>query len=240
MTILDATEAVLRSAGRALRYAEITRCINERGLTRSRPSVDTLRGVVHGDITRRVRYGNRQRFVSQGRAGIRLAADLPDSLLDQIGNRNREVRDQLLSQVQEGSPADFEKLIAELLVQMGFEDVEGTRPNRDGGVDVRGTLVVGEVVRIRMAVQAKRWQANVQAPIVQQLRGSLGAHEQGLIITTSDFSPGACTEAARPDASPVALMNGKQLAVLLAENEIGVQREEHILLTLNEPDEAGG
>ena len=123
---------------------------------------------------------------------------------------------------------------------MDFEDVEVTRIGGDGGVDVRGTLVVGDVVRVRMAVQAKRWQNNVGTPVVQQVRGSLGAHEQGLIITTSDFTSGARMEAARADASPVALMNGEQLAVLLAENEVGVQRNEHILLMLEEPDEAGG
>ena len=88
-----------------------------------------------------------------------------------------------------------------------------------------------------MAVQAKRWQGNVLAPIVQQVRGSLGAHEQGLIITTSDFSRGARHEAARADASPVALMNGAQLAVLMAEYEVGVKREEHVLLTLDDPDD---
>ena len=171
---------------------------------------------------------------------IGLAADRPDGFSAQIVRQNGDVRAQLLRQTQEGSPADFEQLIARLLGQMGFEDVEVTRLGRDGGVDVRGTLVVGEVVRVRMAVQAKRWQSNVQAPTVQQLRGSLGVHEQGLIITTSDFSTGACTEAARPDASPVALMSGKQLADLLAENEIGVRREEHVLLTLDEPDEVSG
>ena len=42
---------------------------------------------------------------------------------------------------------------------------------------------------------AKRWKANVQAPTVQQVRGALGAHDQGLIITTSDFSAGARAEA---------------------------------------------
>jgi restriction system protein len=57
-----------------------------------------------------------------------------------------------------------------------------------------------------MAVQVKRWQHNVQAPTVQQLRGALGVHEQGLIVTTSDFSAGARAEAAKPDRTPVALM----------------------------------
>jgi restriction system protein len=84
-----------------------------------------------------------------------------------------------------------------------------------------------------MAVQAKRWKHNVQAPIVQQVRGSLGTHEQGLIITTSDFSAGARTEAQRPNAVPVALMNGNQLVALLVEHEIGVRRTEHYLIELD-------
>ena len=41
-----------------------------------------------------------------------------------------------------------------------------------------------------MAVQVKRWKNNVQAPTVQQVRGALGAREQGLIIATSNFSSG--------------------------------------------------
>ena len=104
----------------------------------------------------------------------------------------------------------------------------------DRGIDVRGTLVVGDVIRTRMAVQVKRWNHNIQAPIVQQVRGSLGTHEHGLIVTTSDFSPGARAEAARPDAVPVALMNGEQLVVILVENGIGVNRRQHELIELEE------
>jgi restriction system protein len=117
---------------------------------------------------------------------------------------------------------------------MGFEDVAMTPINRDGGIDVRGTLVVGDVIRIRMAVQIKRWRRNVPAPIVQQVRGSLGTHERGLIITTSDFSPGAREEAARPNADPVALMNGEQLVGLLVGYTIGVRRQAHDVIELEE------
>jgi len=88
-----------------------------------------------------------------------------------------------------------------------------------------------------MAVQVKRWQANVQAPVVQQVRGSLGAHEQGLIITTSDFAKGAREEASRPDATPVALMNGEQLVKLLVENDIGIRRTPADLIELGENQE---
>jgi len=102
---------------------------------------------------------------------------------------------------------------------------------------VRGTLVVGDVIHTRMAVQVKRWKKNVQRQEVQQLRGSLGAHEQGLIITTSDFSPAAREEAARSDATPVALMNGEQLVGLLVENGVGVRRTSHELVELGEGED---
>jgi restriction system protein len=117
---------------------------------------------------------------------------------------------------------------------MGFEMVEVTKLSGDGGIDVRGTLVVGDVVRIKMAVQVKKWKNNIQAPVVQQVRGSLGAHEQGLIITTSDFSPGAVKEAAQPDKTPIALMNGEQLVMLLMEHGIGVHRSTPDLFEIDE------
>ena len=57
-------------------------------------------------------------------------------------------------------------------------------------------------------------------------------HEQGLIITTSDFSKGAREEAARPNAVPVGLMDGEQLVRLFVENNIGVQRTSYELIEL--------
>jgi restriction system protein len=87
-----------------------------------------------------------------------------------------------------------------------------------------------------MAVQAKKWRIgnNVQAPDVQRVRGSLGTHDQGLIITTSDFSPGARKEAERADAVPVALMNGEQFAALSATYGLGVNRHTHEIFELSE------
>jgi restriction system protein len=53
-------------------------------------------------------------------------------------------------------PVDFEDVVSRLLTAMGFEMVEVTRYSGDGGIDVRGVLVIGDVVRMKMAVQAKR------------------------------------------------------------------------------------
>jgi restriction system protein len=98
-------------------------------------------------------------------------------------------------------------------------------------------LVVGDVIRTHMAVQVKRWKGNVQAPTVQQVRGSLGSHDQGLIITTSDFSAGAREEAALLNKTPIALMNGTQLVTLLVEHGIGVRRTAHELIDVIDQEE---
>jgi restriction system protein len=89
-----------------------------------------------------------------------------------------------------------------------------------------------------MAVQVKRWKKNIGAPTVRQVRGSLGVHEHGLIITTSSFPQRAREEAAKPTATPVALMNGEQLVNLLVEHRIGVRRTAYDLIELGEEDEA--
>jgi restriction system protein len=47
-------------------------------------------------------------------------------------------------------PTDFEGLIGELLASIGFDEVEVTSLSTDGGIDVRGTLVVGDVIRTRL------------------------------------------------------------------------------------------
>ena len=120
-------------------------------------------------------------------------------------------------------PDKFEDLVKNLLNEIGFEiDEETAKSHKDGGIDVRGTLIIGGVIRIKMAVQVKRGKSNIQAPTVQQVRGSLRTHEQGLIITTSQFSKEAREEAETQDKTPIALMNGEALIELLMEHKVGV------------------
>ncbi len=163
---------------------------------------------------------------------VGLSQWMGQGLAFEIEQHNKKVRQALRKRLLGMKWEEFEELIARLMAEMGFEEIEMIGQSGDGGIDVRGTLVVGDVIRTRMAVQVKKWKGNVQAPVVQQIRGSLGSHEQGLIITTSDFSLGARTEAARPDAVPVALMNGEQLVLLLTEYGIGVSRRTHDLIDL--------
>ncbi len=240
MSFADAAERILQESGsrEPVHYEEITKRAIDRGLIRpeGKTPATSLNAIVGTEIRQRDARGDQQRFVRQGRGLLGLTEWLPLGLATEIADHNRTVRAKLLERAKQGSPADFEQLVRTLLLKMGF-DAEVTNLSGDGGIDVRGTLIVANVVRIRMAVQAKRWKANVPAPVVQQVRGSLDTHEQGLIITTSDFSSGAKKEAERVGAShPIALMNGEQLADLLAEHEIGLERQSHTLFRLLESE----
>jgi len=240
LSFTDAAEHVLQHADnrRPMHYRDITaRALEQHLLNTSGLTPDaTMYAQIMQENQRRSRRGERPRFERYGKGMVGLSAWHGEGLAYQIEEHNREVRKKLHRQLQKMLPDAFEDLIGRLLAEIGFEKVQVTGRQGDGGIDVRGTLVVGEVIRTRMAVQVKRWKNNVQAPTVQQVRGSLGAHEQGLIITTSDFSSGARTEAERPDAIPVALMNGEQLISLLVENEVGVAKKSYHLIELGETE----
>ena len=187
-------------------------------------------------IKRSRRRGEQPRFTQHGKGFVGLSRWMAGGLALEIEKHNKKVRKELHEKLLRMPWDAFEDLVARLLSEMGFEIDESASKIGDGGIDVRGTLLIGDVIRTRMAVQVKRWKKNVQAPIVQQVRGSLEVHEQGLIITTSDFSRGAREEATKPNATPVALMNGEQLVVLLVENGVGVERRSHDLIELEDED----
>lgn len=242
----DSAEKVLEKFGnkRPMHYRAITAKALEMGwlLTEGKTPEASMYAQILTEIKRYRKRGEQPRFVQHGRGFVGLSRWMGRGLAFEIEQYNKRVRQTLRKRLLAMDSGEFEELIARLLAEIGFEDIEVTKRSGDGGIDVRGTLVVGDVIRTRMAVQVKKWKPknNVQAPVVQQVRGSLGTHEQGLIITTSDFSPGARKEAARPDATPVALMNGEQLVLLLVEHNIGVSRRTHDLIEIDEDNALNG
>ena len=240
LSFADAAKVVLDQYGnkQPMHYVTITQQALQLGLlqTGGQTPQATLQSQIIREIKQRTKRGESPRFVTHGKGLVGLTDWLPRGLALQIDQHNRAVRDKLHKSLFAMTPPEFEGLVSQLLSALGFADVNVTKASGDGGIDVRGTLVVGDVIRISMAVQVKRWQNNVRAPTVQQVRGSLGAHDQGLIITTRSFSDGARKEAKRGDAVPVALMNGEQLVALLVEHDIGVHRTAYDLIEMGEID----
>lgn len=237
-SFLDAAEKVLIQFGnrKPMHYREITNKAISQGwlITLSKTPDTTMNAQLVAELKRAKASGEPGRFVRTSRGHYSLVKWTGTGLPNQISKHNQDVRKKLRSKLMALNPYQFEELIGLLLAEMGFESIDVTQRGKDGGIDVRGTLLISDTIRIRMAVQVKRWQKNVQSPTVQTVRGSLGAHEQGLIITTSDFSTGAKKEANEPAKTPIGLMNGKQLVGLLMEYEIGVRRIPHNLFELEE------
>jgi restriction system protein len=241
LSFTDATEEVLQrfSGNKPMHYREITQKAMELSLIKTSGLTPeaTLYSQILLEIERQTKRGDTPRFVKHGKGLVGLTKWMPVGLVSQIVQQNNTARKKLHERPFTMSPKEFEVHIGQLLSAIGFEDISVTKYSGDGGIDVRGTLVVGDVIRINMAVQVKRWKNNVQSPEVQKVRGSLGTHDQGLIITTSGFSTGAYEESSRANAVPVALMNGEQLVSLLVEHNIGVHRTSYELIELGETDE---
>jgi restriction system protein len=245
LSFTEAAEKVLSEFGQKspMHYRTITETALKQGwlATSGKTPPASMYSQLITEIRRDKSHGRLPRFVQHGKGYFGLSKWMGRGLAFEIGQHNRRVRQKLHANLLKMDPSEFEDLVGRLLAELGFEGIEVTRRSGDGGIDVRGTLVVGDVIATQMAVQVKRWKTknHVQAPVVQQVRGSLGTHEQGLIITTSDFSAGAKREAERPNAVPVALMNGDKLVELLAEYQVGIRRQAHDLFELEEEEPDG-
>jgi restriction system protein len=100
---------------------------------------------------------------------------------------------QLLERVKQSSPAFFENLVVDLLVAMGYggthEDAaKVVGRSGDGGID--GVIKEDRLGLESIYVQAKRWEASVGRPVIQQFAGALAGHHarKGVVLTTSTFS----------------------------------------------------
>lgn len=238
LSFTDAAAKVLEHYAdkKPMHYREITRLALDNKLVRTSGLTPeaTLYAQILTETKRRNSRGERPRFVRYGEGMIGLTSWLGDDLNHQILEHNKKVRKKLKERLMDMTAGEFQEFIKLLLETLGFEDVVVSRLTNDGGIDVRGTLVVGEVIKTKMAIQAKKWSYNVQSPIIQQVRGSLGMHEHGLIITTASFSVGAIKEAMRENTVPISLMNGDQIISLMVMHEIGVRPSPDQLLMLVE------
>lgn len=180
-------------------------------------------------------YRNEGQAASDQATAIALAEISPGTTTpeEQIDAAHRSLtaalRDELLVRIVENSPAFFEQLIVDLLVAMGYG---GSHKNAaaqlgrsgDGGVD--GVINEDRLGLDRIYVQAKRYAPGNQVgrPEVNGFVGSLvgfGA-TKGVFVTTSSFSTPA-RDYVRHLAQRVILIEGKELADLMIEHNVGVR-----------------
>ncbi|WP_420626927.1 restriction endonuclease [Candidatus Poriferisodalis sp.] len=229
MSFLDAAERVLEldADRQPMALADIVELALKRGYieTRGKTPAATLSAQIGGENRRRKARGEVPRFTKPKHGHYGLTIWQGEGIARAVAQHRHEIAEELKEQLRQLTPDEFEAFVADLLATIGVEELEVVGQPGDKGIDVRGILVVAGVIRRSIAVQAKRWTTNnVGRPAVQQLRGGLGSHDIGLLVTVGAFANTAREEAERRDAAPVALLDGDGISELMLEHEIGVTR----------------
>ena len=142
---------------------------------------------------------------------------------------NNTLAAELMDEVMQLSPTDFESLVVQLLLKMGYGDGidnagKVTRATGDGGID--GMIKEDQLGFSYIYIQAKQWAPDrrVDRPEIQKFAGALQGEKatKGLFITTAKFSSGARQYAENLHGSTIVLIDGTQLMKLMIKFNVGV------------------
>ena len=233
MQFKDVAYEVLKEVGKPLHYNEITDLAQQKGIldTEGETPHVTMGSLLYTDTLK-----ENSRFRRGDEKGtFALAISAPKGIKHQIESIQKQLRQDLRKHLLKMHPQKFEELIRSLLEEMGFDEAETTAYRNDKGIDVRGILRTNPLSTTKVAIQAKRWTANVGSGVVRDLRGSLRVAdaEQGLIITPSDFTADAREEAASSGKTPITLIHGLQLVDLLIQYQVGVKQEQYTVPSID-------
>ncbi len=131
------------------------------------------------------------------------------------------------------APDKFEHFITHLLTLVGFEEARTTQYVSDKGVDVIGTLNPEGLANIILKAQVKRVRGRIGNQDVLMLRGTLGADEHGVLITTGKFTGQAQAEAEAEGKKPIALIDREALIDLILEHYDELDESYKQLLSLS-------
>ena len=141
-------------------------------------------------------------------------------------NLRSELAVELLQQIKKSPPSLFEKIVVELLVEMGYggsrkDAGEAIGKTGDEGID--GIIKEDRLGLDIIYIQAKRWENTVSRPEIQKFAGALQGQRarKGVFITTSNFSKEAQDFVLRID-SKIILIDGEQLTQFMIDNNVGV------------------
>jgi restriction system protein len=152
----------------------------------------------------------------------------PDEILESSYQSLRiDLAKQLVDQMMNCSPGFFEKLVVDLLVALGYggsikDAGQAVGQSGDGGID--GIIKEDKLGLDFVYIQAKRWEGTVGRPVVQAFAGSLMGQNarKGVFMTTSQFSKEARDYVKVIPQPKIVLIDGKELAELMIDHNIGV------------------
>ena len=161
------------------------------------------------------------------------AVDPEESIRNAVHQMEEALISELLDRVKNVSPSDFEKLVVQLLVKMGYggsiEDAATiTKYSGDEGID---GIIKEDILGLdSIYIQAKRFSDGpIGRPLLQAFVGALSPHhaKKGVFITTSTFSHQAI-EYAKAAEAKIVLIDGHQLCKYMLQYNLGVSTREVI------------
>lgn len=137
-----------------------------------------------------------------------------------------ELASDILQALKGVTPAQFENIVVDVLVRMGYG---GNRRDaaraigRTGDEGIDGIIKEDHLGLDSIYVQAKRWEATVGRPEIQKFAGALQGQRarKGVFMTTSDFSKEAHEYVSRIE-SKIVLLDGRAIARMMIEFGVGV------------------
>lgn len=134
--------------------------------------------------------------------------------------------DELLEQVMNCSPIFFERLVVDLLVEMGYGGTRkdaGRAIGRSGDEGIDGIISEDRLGLDVIYIQAKKWEGTVGRPEIQKFVGALQGQRarKGIFITTSNFSAEATRYVVMIE-NKVILIDGQTLAGFMIDHGVGV------------------
>jgi len=156
-------------------------------------------------------------------------AQTPEEMLEESYEVLRDaLADDILEQIMACSPSYFETLVVDLLVAMGYggsvEDA-GKAVGKSGDAGIDGVIKEDKLGLDVVVIQAKRWDTSKQVSRqdVQAFAGSMEGYraKKGVFIATCGFS-GPAKEYVGQIERKIVLIDGKRLADLMIEHDLGV------------------
>lgn len=151
----------------------------------------------------------------------------PEEVLEVSFNELQEALvSDILDALRSCSPAFFERLVIDVLIQMGYggsrkEAGQAVGGSGDGGID--GIIKEDKLGLDIIYLQAKRWDGTVGRPEIQKFAGALQGQRarKGIFITTAAYSKEARDYVHSID-SKIILIDGRRLAELMIAHNVGV------------------
>ena len=136
----------------------------------------------------------------------------------------REILDHIL----DCHPSFFERLVVNLLLEMGYgsDELSGhvLGKSHDGGID--GVIYEDRLGLSKIYIQAKRndYCNTIGRPLLQAFVGAMQDVQKGVFITTSSFTKEARSYAEKQQQKSLKLIDGDLLAELMIKYGIGLEK----------------